>query len=89
MKINNLITFDLTSIFVHGIIILLIDIRLISCCSFQQIRQMIADVDKDGSGAIDYDEFEYMMTAKIGERDTKEELMKAFHIIDHDNNVRS
>ncbi|KAG7035213.1 putative calcium-binding protein CML20, partial [Cucurbita argyrosperma subsp. argyrosperma] len=52
----------------------------------EQIRQMIADVDKDGSGAIDYDEFEYMMTAKIGERDTKEELMKAFHIIDHDNN---
>lgn len=50
---------------------------------------MIADVDKDGSGAIDYDEFEYMMTAKIGERDTKEELMKAFRIIDHDNNVRS
>ena len=55
--------------------------------SFQQINQMIADVDKDGSGAIDYDEFEYMMTAKIGERDTKEELMKAFHIIDHDQNV--
>lgn len=49
---------------------------------------MIADVDKDGSGAIDYDEFEHMMTAKIGERDTKEELMKAFQIIDQDNNVR-
>lgn len=49
---------------------------------------MIADVDKDGSGAIDYDEFEYMMTAKIGERDTREELMKAFNIIDHDKNVK-
>ena len=49
---------------------------------------MIADVDKDGSGAIDFDEFAHMMTAKIGERDTKEELSKAFHIIDHDNNVR-
>lgn len=53
----------------------------------QQIEQMIADVDKDGSGAIDFDEFVYMMTAKIGERDTKEELMKAFDIIDQDNNV--
>ncbi|KAH7520169.1 caltractin [Ziziphus jujuba] len=52
----------------------------------EQIKQMIADVDKDGSGAIDFDEFVHMMTAKIGERDTKEELMKAFHIIDHDNN---
>lgn len=50
---------------------------------------MIADVDKDGSGAIDYDEFYYMMTAKIGERDTKEELTKAFKIIDLDNNVCS
>lgn len=48
---------------------------------------MIADVDKDGSGAIDYDEFYHMMTAKIGERDTKEELTKAFKIIDLDNNV--
>ena len=52
----------------------------------EQINQMIADVDKDGSGAIDYDEFEHMMTAKIGERDTKEELMKAFNIIDQDKN---
>lgn len=54
----------------------------------QQINQMIADVDKDGSGAIDFEEFVHMMTTKIGERDTKEELMKAFQIIDQDNNVR-
>ncbi|KAG5535639.1 hypothetical protein RHGRI_023406 [Rhododendron griersonianum] len=52
----------------------------------QQIKQMIADVDKDGSGAIDFDEFVHMMTAKIGERDSKEELMKAFNIIDQDKN---
>ncbi|KAL4369221.1 hypothetical protein GQ457_05G013410 [Hibiscus cannabinus] len=52
----------------------------------QQIEQMIADVDKDGSGAIDFDEFAHMMTTKIGERDTIQELMKAFHIIDQDNN---
>ena len=55
--------------------------------SLQQINQMIADVDKDGSGAIDFDEFAHMMTAKIGERDTKEELMKAFQLIDLDRNV--
>ena len=48
---------------------------------------MIADVDKDGSGAIDFDEFYHMMTAKIGERDTKEELMIEFRIIDKDKNV--
>lgn len=48
---------------------------------------MIAEVDRDGSGAIDFDEFCHMMTAKFGERNTKEELMKAFHIIDQDKNV--
>ncbi|GLU20015.1 hypothetical protein SLE2022_362330 [Rubroshorea leprosula] len=52
----------------------------------EQIKQMIADVDKDGSGGIDFDEFVHMMTAKIGERDTNEELMKAFRIIDQDKN---
>lgn len=52
----------------------------------EQINNMIADVDKDGSGTIDFDEFVHMMTSKLGERDSKEELMKAFHIIDHDKN---
>ncbi|KAJ8546156.1 hypothetical protein K7X08_018739 [Anisodus acutangulus] len=52
----------------------------------QQVEQMIADVDKDGSGAIDFDEFVHMMTAKIGERDTKEELARAFNILDQDKN---
>ncbi|KAF3615880.1 Caltractin [Capsicum annuum] len=52
----------------------------------KEINRMIAEVDKDGSGAIDFDEFVHMMTAKFGERDTKEELMKAFHIIDQDKN---
>ncbi|XP_074340694.1 putative calcium-binding protein CML13 isoform X1 [Apium graveolens] len=54
----------------------------------EQIHQMIADVDKDGSGAIDFDEFVYMMTAKIGERDSKDELMKAFQVIDQDKNMQ-
>nr|XP_043610451.1 probable calcium-binding protein CML20 isoform X2 [Erigeron canadensis] len=52
----------------------------------EQINDMIADVDKDGSGAIDFDEFVYMMTDKIGERSSKQELSKAFNILDHDKN---
>ncbi|KAL6576138.1 hypothetical protein OROHE_000609 [Orobanche hederae] len=54
--------------------------------SEEEITRMIAEVDKDGSGAIDFDEFCHMMTAKFGERDTKDELMKAFQIIDQDQN---
>ena len=37
---------------------------------------MIADIDKDGSGTIDFEEFLTMMTAKMGERDSKEEILK-------------
>ncbi|XP_051127407.1 caltractin-like [Andrographis paniculata] len=54
--------------------------------SEEEITQMIAEVDKDGSGSIDFEEFCHMMTAKFGERDTKQELMKAFNIIDQDKN---
>ncbi|VAI92899.1 unnamed protein product [Triticum turgidum subsp. durum] len=54
----------------------------------EQIQQMIAEVDKDGSGTIDLDEFIHMMTDKMGERDARDELHKAFRIIDQDANVR-
>lgn len=33
---------------------------------------------QDGSGTIDFEEFLQMMTAKMGERDSKEEILKAF-----------
>ncbi|KAG8088443.1 hypothetical protein GUJ93_ZPchr0010g9767 [Zizania palustris] len=52
----------------------------------EEIQQMIAEVDKDGSGTIDFDEFVHMMTDKMGERDAREELNKAFRIIDKDGN---
>ncbi|KAJ1295644.1 hypothetical protein BS78_01G238700 [Paspalum vaginatum] len=52
----------------------------------EQINQMIAEVDKDGSGTIDFDEFVHMMTDKMGERDAREELVKAFRVIDQDAN---
>ena len=45
---------------------------------------MIADVDKDGSGTIDFEEFLSMMTTKMGERDSKEEMLKAFRLFDDD-----
>ena len=39
---------------------------------------MIADVDTNGSGVIDYNEFLDMMTQKMAERDPREEMLKAF-----------
>ena len=50
--------------------------------SLEEIRKMIADVDKDGSGVIDFPDFLDMMTAKMGERDPREEMLKAFRLFD-------
>ena len=49
-----------------------------------EIKKMISEIDKDGSGTIDFDEFLSMMTAKMGERDSREEIMKAFRLFDDD-----
>ena len=42
----------------------------------EEVKKMIADIDKDGSGTIDFEEFLTMMTAKMGERDSTEEIAK-------------
>lgn len=49
------------------------------------IFQMINDIDKDGSGQIDFTEFLTMMTAKIGDKDTKEDISKVFKLFDTEN----
>jgi len=50
----------------------------------EEIKKMISDIDKDGSGTIDFNEFLEMMTAKMSERDSKEEILKAFRLFDDD-----
>jgi len=45
---------------------------------------MIADIDRDGSGTVDFDEFLLMMASKMGERDSREEILKAFRLFDDD-----
>ena len=45
---------------------------------------MISDIDADGSGTIDFEEFLEMMTGKMGEKDTKEEIIKVFKLFDDD-----
>jgi centrin-1 len=46
----------------------------------EEIRKMIADIDADGSGTIDFQEFLEMMTAKMSQKDSKEEILKAFKV---------
>merc|ERR1719238_252491 len=50
----------------------------------QTIYQMIGDIDKDGSGAIDFDEFLDMMTAKMSDKDSREDIQKVFNLFDDD-----
>lgn len=50
----------------------------------EEVKKLVADFDKDGSGLIDYEEFLQVMTTKMGERDGKEEIIKAFRLFDDD-----
>merc|ERR1712066_166576 len=48
----------------------------------EELRKMITDIDADGSGQIEFPEFLEMMTGKMGEKDTKEEILKVFKLFD-------
>ena len=50
----------------------------------EEIKKMISEVDKDHSGVIDFPEFLELMTAKMAERDPREEMLKAFRLFDDD-----
>lgn len=45
---------------------------------------MIAEIDKDGSGKLSYNDFLQLLTVKMAEKDTKEEILKAFRLFDDD-----
>ena len=51
----------------------------------QTIYQMISDLDADGSGSIEFREFLDLMTARMSDRDTKEDIKKVFRIFDESN----
>ena len=50
----------------------------------QTIYQMITDLDKNKSGNIDFEEFLDMMTARISDKDTREDINKVFRLFDDD-----
>jgi len=50
----------------------------------EKVRKMIADIDLDGSGTIDFDEFVEMMTGKMGDRDSPDEIRRVFKLFDDD-----
>merc|ERR1711988_926725 len=44
----------------------------------KELKKMVSDVDNDGNGTIEFSEFLMMMTAKMGEKDTREDIEKVF-----------
>merc|ERR1712014_352107 len=48
----------------------------------QTIYQMITDLDKNNN--IDFEEFLDMMTARMSDRDTREDISKVFRLFDDD-----
>ena len=50
----------------------------------QTIFTMIAELDKNKSGTIDFEEFLDMMTARMSEKDTREDISKVFRLFDDD-----
>ena len=46
----------------------------------QTLQNMLADIDKNGNANIDFDEFIDMMTAKMSDKDTREDLEKVFEL---------
>ena len=51
----------------------------------EEIKKMIADVDREGRGLIEFQDFLNLMTVKMAERDPREEILKAFRLFDDDN----
>ena len=50
----------------------------------QEIRKIMQDLDKSVSEKINYSEFLSIMTPRMGEKDTREEILKIFRLFDED-----
>merc|ERR1712178_78051 len=51
----------------------------------EELKKMVSDVDNDGNGTIEFAEFLEMMTGKMGEKDSREDIDKVFKLFDDDN----
>ncbi|CAF0937509.1 unnamed protein product [Adineta steineri] len=51
----------------------------------EEIKKMISDIQKENAGTIDFNDFLQLMSQKMAEKDSKEEILKAFRLFDDDN----
>jgi len=53
----------------------------------EEIKNLIGDFDKDGSGRIDFHEFLSIMITKMSQKDSAQELENAFKLFDIDGDM--
>merc|ERR1712147_603467 len=51
----------------------------------EELIKMVGDIDTDGNGSVEFKEFMGMMTGKMGEKDSREDIVKVFAMFDDDN----
>ena len=54
----------------------------------EEVKRMIAEVDREGTGTVEFQDFLDLMTVKMAERDPLEEIRKAFRLFDDDETGR-
>ncbi|XP_053846662.1 centrin-2-like isoform X2 [Vidua macroura] len=50
----------------------------------EEIKKIISDIDKEGTGKITFSDFLAAMSQRMAEKDSKEEILKAFKLFDDD-----
>ena len=50
----------------------------------EDLKKMMTQVDPTGKGTLDFNEFLQLMSVKMAEKDSKEEILKAFKLFDDD-----
>ncbi|XP_065266922.1 uncharacterized protein LOC135883629 isoform X2 [Emys orbicularis] len=48
----------------------------------EEMKKIVSEVDKEGSGKINFDSFLYAMTQKMSEPESREDILKAFKLFD-------
>ncbi len=52
----------------------------------EELEDMMKEIDLDGNGSLDFNEFVQMMEKKMRETETEAELSEAFKVLDRDSN---
>merc|ERR1711975_116453 len=48
----------------------------------EELKKMVGDIDTDGNGSVEFKEFMGMMTGKMGEKDSREDIVNVFAMFD-------